>query len=353
MSGPTPDPVGLLVAWIETLDIEPGATVLVVDPPSADAALDVAAAVASEDLTARCVFVCTHYGTARDCQAAGLTAEHAVASGAEHTAGIVFLPKGRERAALLFEQTAGRLPAGAPMWVVGPKRGGIGSAAKTLAPFASVERTESGRHCKLLFASANGTAARPLEGVATHWRLEVADWSTEVSSLPGVFHHGELDEGTALLLDVLASEPAWGPGVAVADVGCGAGVIGAWLASRGCDTVLTDVDALALWSARATLGDCGGARVRARVVAADVLENVEESFDAIVSNPPFHTGFDTDHAIAERLVAQAHRKLRPGGTLTLVLNRHLKTPERVAEVFGSFDVLAANRRFHVVRATRR
>ena len=63
-------------------------------------------------------------------------------------------------------------------------------------------------------------AAPDLDALASHFTLQLADGPLEVVSLPGVFSHGRLDLGSALLLEHLDNPP----GGRLLDFGCGAGI---------------------------------------------------------------------------------------------------------------------------------
>jgi ubiquinone/menaquinone biosynthesis C-methylase UbiE len=110
-------------------------------------------------------------------------------------------------------------------------------------------------------------------------------------------------------------------GADVLDVGCGAGELVRWLRSRG---------------ARPTGAECGDA-MRARALAADPdhpdayvdaegqdLPFGDESFDVVVYSAALH------HVPVDeipRAIAEAHRVLRPGGTL-YVNEPAVEPPER-------------------------
>lgn len=70
------------------------------------------------------------------------------------------------------------------------------------------------------------------------------------------------------------------------DLGCGAGVIGAYIKQQYPQVELTmaDIHALALASSQRTLVEN---QLEAEVIASDVFSNVTGKFDLIISNPPF------------------------------------------------------------------
>jgi 16S rRNA (guanine1207-N2)-methyltransferase len=170
----------------------------------------------------------------------------------------------------------------------------------------------------------------------------------QVVSLPGVFSHGELDNGTNLLLQEL--DPP--QGAAVLDFGCGSGVLGAALrlTRPDCTVTLADNSALALAATRMTLAANGLSEDG--VVPCDVFEGLEGTWDLIVSNPPFHDGVATDTRITEEFISHARERLNPGGRLHLVANRFLKYLPLLAKTFKRVKVTKQTTVFRVIEATR-
>lgn len=339
MADPKSDPTALLVRWMDTLE---RSTALVVDVPSlADAR------TLSDGTDAALRYVCRDYEVAHALIHAGFDAEHAATLTGPAEAVILYLPKGKERVDMTVRMAASVLELGSPLWLVGPKRGGVESAARLLAEVAAVEDVASGKHCKLARATCTESRSVTLDDFAQSWTLPAMgslSRTLEICSFPGVFGHGRLDDGTAMLLG--AVEVGDGP---LADVGCGAGVIGAWYAAQGLHVHLGDADAFAVEASRRTLEMNG---LTGKVSATNGLSKLPGPFAQIVSNPPFHKGFATDHTIAARIIAAAPAELSPGGTLTLVVNRFLKIPDPLEAAFGGFEVLMEDRRFRVYRASR-
>ncbi|MBQ0743217.1 MAG: methyltransferase [Pseudomonas sp.] len=265
----------------------------------------------------------------------------------ELEAAVLVMPKALERAEYALAQIAPLLQNGCPLYLVGEKKGGITRAEKLMQPYAKyAEKLDSARHCQLWRAAVNGQAA-PF--VLAEWQkqftLEFSDQTVELVSLPGVFSHGRLDEGSQLLLE--ETKPL--PKGKVLDFGCGAGVLATVLARRnpGTQFELVDVDALALYCATQTLQRNG---VEAEVYPSDGLSDVHGRLAAVVSNPPFHTGIKHDTSIAERFFEQVTRNLLPRGELRIVANGFLKYPALIETHIGPCQVLRENNRFKVYSA---
>ena len=130
----------------------------------------------------------------------------------------------------------------------------------------------------------------------------------------GVFSHGHLDEGTALLLQE-ASPPS--PTGDLLDLGCGAGPIAIALALRSPAARVWAVDV----NPRAVaLTEANGRRAGVRIAARTPDEVPPDmTFATIWSNPPIRIGKEALHD----LLATWLGRLAAEGSAVLVVNRHL------------------------------
>jgi 16S rRNA (guanine1207-N2)-methyltransferase len=262
-----------------------------------------------------------------------------------HDLAAVFLPKSVPLIEYVFSQVSAALGPGAPVLIVGANKSGIRSSKKLIEQYiGAVAGSQSGSHSVLLTARKEVDAA-PYAGEETY-RVAALGRELEIVTLPGTFSYGRLDEGTELLLEHL------GPlefGRAL-DFGCGAGVIGAalQLAAPGGRVELVDSNAMALESARRTLVRNG--LDPAAVQPSDVLSGVRGTFDLIVSNPPFHTGLQTDFLVTQELIETAGRHLAREGRLVLVANAFINYFQFLRPLFAEVETLAENRKFRVIQA---
>jgi 16S rRNA (guanine1207-N2)-methyltransferase len=260
---------------------------------------------------------------------------------------VLFLPKSRELTDYLLQALAARL-AGRELYLVGEKRGGIERAAKQLAVYGKPRKLDSARHCQLWQVTVDNVPAAPdLHSLAQRFELDLADGPLQVLSLPGVFSHGRLDRGSALLLEQLDGLPQGH----LLDFGCGAGVLGATLKRRypHSQVSMLDVDAFAIESSRLTLAANG---LDAEVIAGDGIDAAPQGLAAIISNPPFHTGVHTDYQASEHLLRQAARHLDKGGELRLVANSFLKYPPLIEQHLGPCKTLSEADGFRIYSARR-
>jgi 16S rRNA (guanine1207-N2)-methyltransferase len=260
---------------------------------------------------------------------------------------VLFLPKSRDLANYLLTALAARL-AGRTLYLVGEKRGGIEGAAKQLHQLGRPRKIDSARHCQLWAVDIEeAPAAVELNSLAEHYQLDLEDGPLTVVSLPGVFSHGRLDRGTALLLGYLDKLPTGH----LLDFGCGAGVLGAVLKRRypASQVTLLDVDAFAVASSRLTLAANG---LDAEVLIGDGIDAAPLQLSAILSNPPFHTGVHTDYRASETMLKKSREHLQPGGQLRIVANAFLRYLPLMESHVGPAKTLHEGSGFKIYNAVR-
>ncbi|MBK5010656.1 class I SAM-dependent methyltransferase [Pseudomonas sp. S60] len=263
------------------------------------------------------------------------------------TAAVLFLPKSRELAAYLLNALAAPL-AGGELYVVGEKRGGIEAVSRQLQAFGKPRKLDSARHCQLWQVTVEqAPQAQPLESLAQRFELDLPDGPLRVTSLPGVFSHGRLDRGTALLLKHLDGLPDGH----VLDFGCGAGVLGAAVKRRYPQSRLTllDVDAFAVAASRLTLADNG---LEGEVIQGDGIDAAPFDLSLVLSNPPFHTGVHTDYHASETMLKKSAEHLRKGGEIRLVANSFLRYQPLIEAALGNCRVRDEADGFRIYQATR-
>lgn len=263
---------------------------------------------------------------------------------------VLYLQKSRPFNTALLDQLCPMLTENGRILLVGENGEGIKSWRKHLQKWGDVNSIASGCHSGLLELLPDTIArqADKQEWPEERFAFDIAGTGVDVISLPGVFSHGRLDAGTSLLLETLSQENIRGQ---VLDFGCGAGVIGSWLASRHhrCRPTLLDVDAMALEASRRTLqanGIEGG-----KIIAGNGLQGLTGRYDWIISNPPFHEGVKTRFDVTEALLLQAKTHLARGGQLRIVANNFLRYQPLIEEAFGHCEILAQSCGFTIYGAT--
>lgn len=114
---------------------------------------------------------------------------------------------------------------------------------------------------------------------------------------------------------------------------------------------MVDADIEAVRSATRSAAANGVANTHA--IASDVAGSVlEERFDIVVTNPPFHVGKVTDLDVPMQFISDAHEVLLPAGRMLLVANRTLPYEQAIKHRFGNVENLHDGPRFKVLAATR-
>ncbi len=225
------------------------------------------------------------------------------------------------------------------LYVVGAKDRGILTMAKRMqAIFGNVETLTISKGHRVVSSLASNRQQ--------HEQQPKNGLSREV-----LFAQGKLDEGTSLLLEVLEMPQVVQPTDEALDIGCGACYLGLQIANLAPQGGVTMVDAslLTVAVAQRTIDATGLTNIR--VLPSDGAQAVlEQRFDLVVTNPPFHQGGIQTTAIAERFIREAAQVLRPRGRFYLVANRFLKYEPALHAHFQRVEEVGGNTRFKVLRA---
>lgn len=246
---------------------------------------------------------------------------------------VIFVPKSKELLNYVLHNVLSRLKIGSSVFLVGEKKGGVERAAKQLLPYGSAIKLDSARHCQMWqLTSSIRTELKPLASWVQEYTVPTPNGDLSICALPGVFSQSKLDVGTAVLLPYLSKVTSG----KIADFGCGAGVISAYLAKLNPKNRIfaLDVDAFALASTQLTFEKNNLLPEQLEIKAVSGIEDAPLFLHAIVSNPPFHQGIHTDYNASENLCKTSRRHLKSGGELWIVANRFLNYPVLIEQNFG-------------------
>ncbi len=258
--------------------------------------------------------------------------------------GLMLLTKHKEENFANIARGWALLAEGGRLVCTGANDDGAASLEKHVAKAFGLGGTLSKFHCRVFWLTKGEKAPPP------YWRglagLQPVGDSTWLSR-PGIFAWDRIDDGSALLANHLPDDLSGH----IADFGCGWGYLSreALLLAAGIQHIdLIDAEQLALDAARANITD-----PRASFHWLDLArEPAPATYDAIVCNPPFHTGRASTPALGQAIIEAAARALRPGGRFTMVANRGLPYEPMLKANFASFETLADNNKFRVSRAIR-
>lgn len=264
---------------------------------------------------------------------------------------VIYQPKAKELLDYLIAAVLPNLKIGGQIWLVGDNKSGVKSSMKRLTQgLEEVGKVDGAKHC-LLYTGYKRQAARAFnfDDWLTRWQLDVAGQTLTLCSLPGVFGHGKLDRGTALLLQQLAEHRFMSDvsNARLLDFGCGDGVIALWLHKHtGAKVTALDDSALALKATELTFA-ANEASDSVSLLASNGLAEVKGRFNYVITNPPFHTGINTDYSIAESFFMGVKQHLTLNGELFVVANDFLRYPPLLDAALGSHSRLLREQGFAI------
>jgi 16S rRNA (guanine1207-N2)-methyltransferase len=225
------------------------------------------------------------------------------------------------------------LPVGGKLFLSGYKNEGIKTYLDKAAARAGSEcviERDSGAFCGVIERRAELGAALPDQDYAVLRRITF-DETLTLWSKPGIFGWQKIDAGSAFLIDHLADVWPTAPR-RVLDLGCGYGYLTVSAARHWpvAEFIATDSNIAAVVACAENMRQ---EHIRGVALAADCAATIDESFDAILCNPPFHQGFDVESELTMRFLRSAQRLLQRGGR-------------------ALFDIVARNRSFKLVSVER-
>ena len=266
---------------------------------------------------------------------AGLGLNCAVEPEGRYGAALICLPRAKALAHALIAQAA-EVTDGV-LIVDGAKTDGVESILKECRKRAEVSAPVNKAHGKLFWFHAG-------PGVFADWAMSgPQEIDGGFVTVPGVFSADGIDPASRLLADHLPRKL----GRHVVDLGGGWGYLSA-RALKGRDEIeridLIEADHAALACARENVADA-----RAVLHWEDATRwQPDAPVDAVITNPPFHTGRAADPDLGRAFIRAAARMLKPRGELWLVANRHLPYETEMRAHFSHVDEVAGDSRFKVL-----
>ena len=180
--------------------------------------------------------------------------------------------------------------------------------------------------------------SEPKENIV-RYKLNNLELSFFTSS--SVFSKRQIDKGTALLIKACRINI----GAKVLDIGCGYGVVGISVSRLYPRTQVTMSDinerAIALAKKNSVIN-----KADVNIISSDMFENIHESFNVILSNPPQSAG----KKLCFELIVQSFLHLENGGSLQLVARNQKGGKElskKMMEIFGNNLTIARKSGYHI------
>ena len=259
------------------------------------------------------------------------------------------LPKNLTYLSHLLIRLANQLPEGTPL-LIGAKAKSINKSIveQIKNNFGEAQPSLTWKKTRVIHCIANGNSRTTLK--TTDWKLPNSNLT--ISNKSNVFAANKLDIGARIMLDNMPE----GNFQNIIDLGCGNGVLGLKAAQLFPDANVHFVDdsAMAVSSAKQNWLENGFHASQGHFIWDDCLTHLPQALEAdlILCNPPFHQGEAiTDH-IAWQMFVDARRRLKQGGVLHVVGNRHLGYHIKLKRLFGNCELVSSNGKFVILQATK-
>ena len=144
-----------------------------------------------------------------------------------------------------------------------------------------------------------------------------------------MFSKGELDFGTNLLIKNVLKHGVSGN---ILDLGCGYGAIGIILGKlNNCDVTMSDINNRAIHLSKM---NAKKNNVTANIINSDGYENIEGSFNYIISNPPIRVGKKKLY----ELLLNSKDHLKENGKLIIVVRKEQGALSLMKDMANYYDV---------------
>ncbi|MBS9774659.1 MAG: class I SAM-dependent methyltransferase [Tenacibaculum sp.] len=203
--------------------------------------------------------------------------------------------------------------------------------------FNNLTQTKAWKKARLLILN------EPKNNIESNKLINKIDWKNSyLQQYYGVFSSKKIDIGTQFLLENLKIKENE---VNILDVASGNGIIAFDIVKQNPNIKLTLVDDfnLAIESSKINLKGFD-----ANFICSENLKNlIKNSFDLIVSNPPFHFEYENNIEIALSLFKEVKDCLKENGRFVLVYNKHLNYKTHLNIIFSKTKEIAVNKKFVV------
>lgn len=177
-------------------------------------------------------------------------------------------------------------------------------------------------------------------------RYRIGEIELELITDAGVFSKKRVDFGSDLLINSIPQISG-----KVLDIGCGYGVIGISLSHLNPSSEVTMIDinerAVELANRNIQLNNIKNAKA----IQSNGFENVNGTFDVIVSNPPIRTGKKVIYPIFE----QSIEFLNNNGSIYLVIQKKQGAKsafDKLESIYGNCEVINKDAGYWILKSTK-
>ena len=172
----------------------------------------------------------------------------------------------------------------------------------------------------------------------------IGKYTLQFKTDSGVFSKGRVDFGTDLLINSLPNLDG-----RILDLGCGYGPIGICMAFLNANAFvdMVDINARAVELAKNNIIDNNIDNARAFV--SDGFSNIDDTFNAIITNPPIRAGKKVIYSLFE----QSKNYLNIDGCLYVVIQKKQGAPsaiKKLKSIFGNCNIISKRKRYFILQS---
>lgn len=165
----------------------------------------------------------------------------------------------------------------------------------------------------------------------------------------GVFSKERVDYGSRVLLESMNISKDQ---LSLLDVGCGYGTLGISLKKEypWLQVEMVDVNERAVHLANQSIQYNQVKEIKAYL--SSVYENVNNTFDVIVSNPPIRAG----KKVVFEIIEKAFDHLYENGELIIVIQKKQGAPsakKKMEEIFGNCEIVTKDKGYYILKSIRK
>jgi len=204
------------------------------------------------------------------------------------------------------------------------------------------------KKARLVFSQALSQADIGVSPYPKHYKSDITN--ENYSNHANVFSREKLDLGSRFMLEHIPQSENYSH---ILDLACGNGVLGIAAAKLNPSAKVCFVDEsfMAVESAKINVKNLLNNQSNYDFKVTDCLQGLDnDAFDLIINNPPFHQNHVVGDFIAWQMFNEAKQKLKTGGELIIVGNRHLGYHIKLKKLFGRCEMLASNEKFVVLKS---
>lgn len=228
------------------------------------------------------------------------------------------------------------------IFIVGHNSSGVKSALSILKKWIVLNKIDNAKHCILY----SGVLKKRITFILDDF-YKIHVWKNLfIKSLPGVFGHKKIDEGSKLLASTFISNSYYRE---VLDIGCGTGFLAVSILYYSPNSIVSLVDdnVAALHCSQLTLR---ANNFTGEIIRSDLYSNILKKFDLIISNPPFHDDLKINFKLIKNIIFKSRIYLKKSGELRFVTNRCFNYHLILKKYFKKYVTLKQTNTFIVYQA---